>query len=133
HLGRLWGGSAGGRIGSIEQAAERVHPEDRAAFLEQCQRCRATGADFALAFRVVWPDGSVHWMEGRGRCVTAADGRPGHMTGACREITQRKNQEMALRQAQQEAAEASRIKDEFLAALSHELRTPLAPVLLSTQ
>jgi len=37
--------------------------------------------------------------------------------------------ERALR----EAKEASRAKDEFLAALSHELRTPLTPVLVTAQ
>lgn len=34
-------------------------------------------------------------------------------------------------QARQEALEANRTKDHFLAALSHELRTPLTPVLLT--
>ena len=40
---------------------------------------------------------------------------------------------MALAQARQEAENASRAKDEFLAMLGHELRNPLAPIVTTLQ
>ncbi len=48
-----------------------------------------------------------------------------------REITERKQTEMLLREAKESAELANQSKDRFLAVLSHELRTPLTPVLLA--
>lgn len=56
--------------------------------------------------------------------VTAVDfegAEPIRMTGAIRDITERKEIELALK-------DAHRRKDEFLATLAHKLRNPLAPI-----
>jgi PAS domain S-box-containing protein len=120
-LDRLFGLRPGESVRHLTSFLARVHPDDRAGVVERCGRCRSDGADFEMEFRVIWPDGTQRWLYDRGRTFLDAEGRPSYMTGACVDITDRKQVEEALRQA-------DRRKDEFLATLAHELRNPLAPL-----
>lgn len=56
-------------------------------------------------------------------------GSPIAMLSVATDITERRQQEEALRRAQHEAERANRLKSEFLANMSHEIRTPVNIVL----
>jgi protein-histidine pros-kinase len=51
------------------------------------------------------------------------------VSGAIRNVTERKRTQELLMQAKEEAERASKFKDQFLSTMSHELRTPLNAVL----
>jgi PAS domain S-box-containing protein len=88
---------------------------------------------FELEHRVLRADGSTGWTLSRAVPVLGPDGAIAEWFGAARDVTDRKRAEEAMLRAKQDAEQASRAKDHFLAVLSHELRTPLTPVLASAQ
>lgn len=98
---------------------DQVHPEDRTEVEGAFERSRRLGEDLHFESRVVWPDGSVHWIEAHGSFY-GADGAA-RLVGIVSDVTPRKLAEESLRNT-------DRRKDEFLATLAHELRNPLAPI-----
>ena len=95
-LDRLFGLEPGQAVRSLEQFVLLVHPDDRAEVIERCRRCKEEARDFEMEFRVVYPDGSLHWLYDRGRTFLDAAGRAKTMTGACVDITERKRAEASL-------------------------------------
>ncbi|HUQ28527.1 MAG TPA: EAL domain-containing protein [Usitatibacter sp.] len=69
---------------------QRLHPEDREHFAATLRHAIKGGSDFAVDYRVVWPDGSVHWVSNRGQVHRASDGRATRVIGVAMNITERK-------------------------------------------
>jgi two-component system, cell cycle sensor histidine kinase and response regulator CckA len=82
-----------------EEFMQLVHPDDQPAFAQAQGRVLDTDG-VTLEFRVVWPDGSVHWLYMRAHTSLGADRRPERVFGATIDITDRKTLEAELRQAQ---------------------------------
>ena len=99
-LDRLFGLSPGESVRSLEQFVALVHPDDRAEVIDRCRRCKEEAADFEMEFRVVHPDGTVHWLHDRGRTFADAEGRAQYMTGACVDFTERRRDREALRRSE---------------------------------
>ena len=101
NLDALFGLAPNQTARSLEAFIAHVHPDDRVGVIASCERCAAEGADFEMEFRVVWPDGSIHWLLDKGKTFTDEVGCPAYMTGACVDITARKQVEDEARASQQ--------------------------------
>jgi PAS domain S-box-containing protein len=98
NLGHLFGLSPGRAPRVHEQFLAAVHPADRARVAASCERSARDGDELDLEFRVPCPDGSVRWLAEKARTFVADDGRPLYVTGACVDVTRRKQVEEALRE-----------------------------------
>lgn len=67
-----------------------VHPEDRPQANESVARAVDQKSDLNIEFRVVWPDGSIHWINDVGRMTFDPAGHPIGMYGIQMDITERK-------------------------------------------
>ena len=83
-----------------------VHPDDRGMMEDQINAAIREKRDFGLEFRVVWPDGSVHWQASKGHAFYDETGRTTRMIGIAIDIDVRKHAEerMQLQAAALEAA-----------------------------
>jgi len=104
----LWGMEPGSFGGTYEEFETRVHPEDRANLSADVNRALASRGEYVCEYRVLWSDGSVRWMAGRGHGIYDANGSAIRMTGVVHDITERRSAEAerAVAQAQLQASEA---------------------------
>ena len=65
----------------------RVHPDDRHMVLGAFEDTLRHSGDFAIEYRITWPDDTVRWVEGRGRLFRDSAGAPDRMIGVCIDIT----------------------------------------------
>jgi len=86
-----------------------VHADDRVR-VEQCVQTALSGAgDYEVEYRIIWPDGSVHWLWSKGCVQFDAGGAPLGAAGIVADITTRKHSEFQLRRHKASLAESQRI------------------------
>ncbi|HEY9696151.1 MAG TPA: PAS domain-containing protein [Trichocoleus sp.] len=88
-------GSFGGQFENWQQA---VHPDDRDRAEQDVFAAVANRTDLNTEFRVIHPDGSLHWLTAKGRVFYDAENRPLRMVGMNEDISDRKQLEVEREQ-----------------------------------
>lgn len=81
-----------------ERWRSMIHPEDRARVEASVDQSRATGEDTAVEYRIIWPDGSLHWVEIRAQAHSDRLGRPIRLVGVTADISERRHEADKTRQ-----------------------------------
>jgi PAS domain S-box-containing protein len=112
--------------GTFEEYARDLHPDDRQRVMTTITETVAEKREHHLEYRIVRPDGEVRWLHARGRFVFDRSGEPVRLVGVCTDITEEKEQRLAL-----EAA--LRGREDLLAIVSHDLRNPLGAIITALE
>jgi len=113
-------------IPTVDLILQRVHPEDAAFVKRIIERASQEGKDFDFECRLAMADGSIKYVQVVAHVVRDESGGI-EFVGALTDITERKQAEEALRQAQADLAHVSRVTTmgELTASLAHEVNQPI--------
>jgi PAS domain S-box-containing protein len=80
--------------GTYAAFLDLVHPDDREAVKQAVAEClQGQRVEYMLEHRIVWPAGSIHWIESKGQVFKNDAGRPARLLGTVTDTTERKRAE----------------------------------------
>ena len=80
---------------SHQEILKHLHPDDLSIRDNAFKVAFDTGM-LHYESRIIWPDGSLHWIEGKGKVFYDEKGKPVKMIGTVRDITEEKNYQQQL-------------------------------------
>ena len=89
-----------GTVAIMDMIWSRIHPDDLERYREYVESVQREGRLGGIDYRIMWPDGSVHYVHAKtDSVVRAPDGRVKMASGITQDITERKKAEEALKKA----------------------------------
>jgi PAS domain S-box-containing protein len=124
----MLGSSVGPRIEDVLQVIHPEHGESFTHAIDQAVKGH-DGGSYHQEFRVVWPDGSIRWLDSYGQVHSNAGGtHPRHLVAVNADITARKRFEEALGVTVQQLESALAEKTILLKEVHHRVKNNLAVI-----
>lgn len=114
---------------NFEKFVSMIHPDDVEALNHAIEKSFETNTRYSIDHRIVTCSGDIKWVHEEG--VPGIDAETGKrdMRGVIQDISERKRDEVILREAKEKAESANKEKSRFMSRMSHELRTPMNAIL----
>jgi PAS domain S-box-containing protein len=96
----LYGLNTGEFGGAYEAWLNGVYPEDQGPSNEVSAAAVRGEREYDTEFRVLWPDGSVHWLKANGQVFRDENGTPLRMIGVNYDITESKLLETQIQESE---------------------------------
>jgi PAS domain S-box-containing protein len=116
-LEALFGLSPGGFDGTFEMYVSLLHPDDRDEVLSRVRAAVESKSPYRIEHKIVWPDGSTHWISGAGAVTVDEHGTATGTVGCSTDVTARIAQEQELQRLAalaMDAADSERLQRERL-------------------
>jgi PAS domain S-box-containing protein len=88
--------------GSPDIVLDAIYPEDREYVYQAIRQAIAGEIEYEVEFRVIWPDGTLHWIESKAQVLRNQAGEPIRMVGVAIDITDRKQTQEVLKKANEQ-------------------------------
>ena len=104
----LYGLPPGSFNGTYQSWKKLIYAPDWPVLHKAIKHAHQTG-EVAVEFRVMWPDGSLHWLATNGQMFFDDQGKPFRMVGFTSDVTPRKLAEEELRRSEEFLAQAQHL------------------------
>jgi PAS domain S-box-containing protein len=124
---QLFGLAPGEFDGTFDSWVALLHPDDAPVTLQELERAVAAKGTYVVQHRVVWPDGSVHWLQGKGQVTLDETGAVTGTIGCTADVTEQMTLALEREQLTRAALDAvekervSRERLEFLGQINEAL------------
>ena len=101
HMIKIFGGPGATFSGGTDEYTNRIHPDDREQVWSTINAALENRKEFEVEHRVVWDDGSIHWILGRGGATYDEQDKPVKLLGVALDIDERKEAEEAIKSSEE--------------------------------
>ena len=128
-------GFAGDATLTLETLIERIHPEERADFAQTMRTAVQFRRPIEFEFRVLRPDGEIHWIAARGQPRDGDTSRSASFIGVFTDITALKSAESDAELQRRQVTHLMRqsMLAELSGTIAHELSQPLTAILSNAE